>query len=100
MEQYKIRILKKAREDMEEVVTYLNQFYTETALEYFDYIVQEIERLQTMPERCPLVRDTVLRQKGYRYLIIRNYVLFFIIKGNVVQIRRVLYNRRQYNNLL
>ena len=38
--------------------------------------------------------------KGYRYLIVGNYLVFYVIVGSVVQIRRILYARRDYKQLL
>jgi len=100
MEQYSIKIYKKAQGDLEEIVLYLNKFYAETALNYYDLIVEKIGSLSTAPQRCTLVRDDSLRLKNYRYLIIENYVAFFVIKGKTVQIRRILYNKRQYKDVL
>ena len=100
MEQYSIGIYKKAQEDLEEIVLYLNKFYAETALKYYDLIVERIGSLSTTPERYSLVRDDSLRLKNYRYLIIENYIVFFVIKGKKVQIRRILYNKRQYKDIL
>lgn len=100
MEQYSIGIYNKAQEDLEEIVLYPNKFYAETALKYNDLIVERIGSLSTAPERCSLVRDDSLRLKNYRYLIIENYIVFFVIKGKKVQIRRILYNKRQYKDIL
>lgn len=100
MEQYRLSIYKKAQEDLEEIVLYLNKFYAETALKYYDLIVEKISSLSIAPERCTLARDDSLRLKNYRYLIVENYVVFFVIKGETVQIRRILYNKRQYKDIL
>lgn len=100
MEQYDIKILKKAQNDLEEVVIYLNQFYSETAIKYYDLIISEISKLSINPERCALVREEALRQKGYRYLLAKNYIVFFVIKETTVQIRRILYHKQQYKNFL
>ena len=100
MEQYNIVIYKKAQEDLEDIVLYLNKFYAETALKYYDLIVERIASLSTAPERCPLARDDSLRLKNYKYLIIENYIVFFVIKGKKVQIRRILYYKRQYMDIL
>ena len=36
----------------------------------------------------------------YRYLVVEKYLVFFVVIGNTVQIRRILYGRRQYGELL
>lgn len=100
MEQYKIRIYKKAQSDLEEIVAYLNQFYSETAIKYYDLIISEITKLSNNPKRCALVREEVLRWKGYRYLLVVNYIVFYVVKDGTVQIRRILYNKQQYKDFL
>ena len=53
-----------------------------------------------MPERCPKPKDLALAAKGYRYLIVENYLVFYIVSDDTVQIRRILYGRRDYRLLL
>lgn len=60
----------------------------------------KIGSLVEMPERCPFVRDVVLKAKGYRYLIVENYLVFFVTKDDTVQVRRIIYGKRNYEWLL
>ena len=53
-----------------------------------------------MPERCPKPKDLALAAKGYRYLIVKNYLVFYVIVGDTVQIHRILHARRDYRSLL
>jgi plasmid stabilization system protein ParE len=62
--------------------------------------VEKIGTLQTFPERCAFAKDTQLRLQGYRLLHVKNYTVFFVINGNIVEIRRILYARRQYEKIL
>ena len=48
----------------------------------------------------PLSVVTSLAAKGYRYLIVENYLVFYTISGQTVQIQRILYGRRNYQNIL
>lgn len=100
MEQYEVRIFPTAQQDLLDVIDYLNTLSQDTALKYYDRLTSEIASLSTMPERCPRPRDLALAAKGYRYLVVRNYLVFYVVAGNVVQIRRVLYARRDYKQLL
>ena len=100
METYKIKIFPTARQDLEEVIGYLNTLSPDTALKYYDLLVEEITSLSKMPERCPKPKDLALAAKGYRYLIVKNYLVFYVIVGDTVQIRRILYARRDYRSLL
>ena len=100
METYKIRIFPTAKQDLEEVIGYLNTLSPDAASKYYDLLVEEIASLSKMPERCPKPKDLALAVKGYRYLIVKNYLVFYVIIGDTVQIRRILYARRDYRALL
>ncbi|WOC76014.1 type II toxin-antitoxin system RelE/ParE family toxin [Intestinibacillus sp. NTUH-41-i26] len=100
METYKVRIYPTAKQDMREIVQYLNTLSQESALANYDLLVEKIAGLAQMPERCPQLNDLALRAKGYRYLLVKNYLVFFVVAGDTVQIRRVLYARRDYRALL
>ncbi len=100
MKRYSVRIFSEAENDLNEIVDYLSTLSEQAALKYFDLIISKIETLAVMPERCPFIKDTQLRLRGYRFLRINNYLVFFIVKQNVVEIRRILYAKRQYEGLL
>ena len=100
MENYKIKIFPRAKQDMEEVIDYLNTLSPDVALKYYDLLVEEIAGLSQMPERCPRPKDLALAARGDRYLIVKNYLVFYVIAGGTVQIRRILYARRNYKGLL
>ena len=100
MDKYKVKIYPAAQMDLNNIVSYLNTLSPQAAIRYYDLLVEKIGSLVEIPERCPFVRDIALKAKGYRYLIVENYLVFFVIKGDTVQIRRILYNKRQYKRLL
>ena len=97
---YKVKIYSAAQKDFEEIIEYLNTLSPQAAIKYYDLIVEKINSLAQIPERCPLAKDLQLRVRGYRTLVIENYIVFYIIKEDLVQIHRILYGRRQYNWLL
>lgn len=100
MERYKVKIYPSAQRDLRDIVDYLNTLSPSAALRYYDKLTQEIASLSTMQERCPRPRDLALAAKGYRYLIVENYLIFYVVSGGTVQIRRILYGRRDYRALL
>ena len=100
MEKYELKIFPSAEQDLKEITVYLNDLSPQAALKIYDEIVDSISYLEQMPMRCPLSKNTVLRAKEYRLLVVQNYVVFFIVSSNIVQIRRILYGQRQYEFLL
>jgi toxin ParE1/3/4 len=100
MEKYRVVIYPVAQNDLLEIVDYLNTLSPDAAIKYYDLLIEQIGSLAEMPERCPLVKDAQLRLRGYRTLLVKNYIVFYVVNGKCVEIRRILYNRRQYDALL
>ena len=100
METYKEKIYPAAKQDLLEIIDYLNTLSREAALRYYDLLTEEIASLATMPERYPRPKDLALAAKGYRYLAVKNYLVFYVVSGDTVQIRRILYGHRDYLSLL
>lgn len=100
MEKYKVKIYPAAKQDLLDIVDYLNTLSQDTALRYYDLLIEEIAGLSSMPERCPRPKDLALAAKGYRCLLVKNYLVFYVVDRDTVQIRRILYGRRDYSSLL
>jgi toxin ParE1/3/4 len=100
MGKYRIKIFPMAENDLLEIVEYLNTLLPQAALKYYNLIIESVGSLADLPERCPLVKDAQLRLRGYRALLIKNYIVFYLVNGNTVEIRRILYAKRQYETLL
>lgn len=100
MENYKVRIYPTAKEDFLSIIDYLNTLSPQAALDYYDLLTEKISCLAQLPQRCPRPKDPALAAKGYRYLVVKNYLVFFVVSGDTVRIRRILYARREYQSLL
>ena len=100
MEHYNIEIFPTAKQDLLDIISYLNTLSPDTALKNYDLLIEEISSLSELPERYPHPKDLALKAKGYRYLLVKNYLVFYVVSGKTVQIRRILYARRDYSSLL
>ncbi|MGI6648985.1 MAG: type II toxin-antitoxin system RelE/ParE family toxin [Bacillota bacterium] len=97
MEKYKLLIFPLAKQDLQEIVGELSQ---QAALKLYDDIIESIGSLEHMPLRYPLIKDPLLRAKGYRVMVVHRYLVFYIVKEKKVEIRRILYGKRQFEFLL
>lgn len=97
---YSVKIYPAAEQDLLDIIDYLNTFSPTAALQYYDLLTEKILSLSTLPERCPNPRDLALKAKGYRYLIVENYLVFFKIEQDTVQIHRIIFGTRNYQFLL
>lgn len=100
MGNYNVKIYPAAKQDLLDIIDYLNTLSPDAALRYYDLLTEQIASLSHMPERCPRPKDLALAAKGYRYLIVEKYLVFFVVVGDTVQVRRIIYGRRDYTSLL
>lgn len=100
MDSYEVKLYPAAKQDLLDLIGYLNTLSPDAALRYYDLLTEQIASLSQLPERCPHPKDLALAVRGYRYLIVRDYLVFYVVSGRTVQIRRILYGRRDYGALL
>jgi len=100
MEGYKVIISPAAQNDFLDIVEHLNSLDPEVATSYYELFMERIEMLKASPEICPLARDAQLRLRGYRMLSVDSYIVFYIFNGSAIELRRILYARRQYERLV
>ena len=77
-------------------------FNLDAAENLMNKIEKSMMRLGEFPLSCSLVEDNVLKSKGYRKLIVDNYIAFYIVddKEERVVIMRVLYSRQKYQDIV
>ena len=95
MENYKVKIFTKAKEDLREIIDHINTLSPDAALRRYDEVTEKIASLSQFPERCPRPRNLMLAAKGYRYLMVSQYLVFFVIQHKEVQVRRIKGNHRE-----
>lgn len=103
MKKYNVVLSPTAQRDLLSVFEYTNTLSSEVAPQYIDQLFYEAGILETSPETCPFTRDAQLRLRGYRVLAVKDYYFFFVINGssgNKVEIRRILYSSRHYEQLV
>ncbi|MBP7553276.1 MAG: type II toxin-antitoxin system RelE/ParE family toxin [Spirochaetes bacterium] len=97
---YKIEYLPIAENDLTEIIDYIKIRSPKKALEYLDIFNEKISKLEQFPEIGKLPKDIRLKKLGYRILIIDNYLVFYVIKESVIEIRRILHGMRKYELLI
>lgn len=101
---YSLKFTPKAIEDLDKTYNYIAyELYAEgSAISLLERIETSIMRLKNFPFSCSYVADEFLKYKGYRKLIIDNYIAFYIVneEEKMVVIMRVLYGRQKYQDLL
>ena len=103
-ENYRIRYTPLAYEDLDEIDTYISTVLLnpQAALNLLDEMEESINRLQQFPLIGSELEDPYLASKGYRKLVVQNYLVFHLVDQaqKEVIIMRVMYGAREYRSLL
>ena len=99
-EKYKVVITPSAQKDLNEIRSYFRNVLKTASNAVFEKFLEQIKTLKENPLIYKVHQDSLLKLIGYRVIPIENYLMFYIVKGNTVQIHRVLYAKRNYLQLL
>jgi plasmid stabilization system protein ParE len=101
---YTLKIMDSAKADMRSIYSYIAESLQnpEAAKRRIALIDKAILSLKKNPTSHALARDEYLASKGFRPLVVKNHIIFFIVreKQNLVFVMRVLYGRRDWMNML
>ena len=97
---YQIRFLRIAEEDFNESVSYIAAENPVAANSFATKIEKNLELLSENPLMGRIPRDEEIRNLGYRYLIVKNYIMFYTIEDKTILIHRILHGARNYKSLL
>jgi hypothetical protein len=101
---YSVEFTANAVSDLEQIYLYIANelFNPDAAQRLLDKFEKQIMVLRSYPLSSNLVQDTFLRKKGYRKLVVENYLIFYLVDeiSNKVRIMRVLYGGQQYERYL
>jgi addiction module RelE/StbE family toxin len=95
-----IQYLPPAEKDLEELFSWIAQDYPSRAIKFLEKIDQKISRLSRFPFSGSIPKDLFLKRRGYRILIIEDYLIFYRFEKGKVWIYRILHGKRKYKFLL
>ena len=98
----RIRYNAAAVRDMMEIADYIRLDSPQAAERTKVELDKAIGALADFPFMHPVPKDKRLAQKGYRMLVVGNYLVFYQVfeAKNEVRIRRVIHGKRLYGFLL
>ena len=98
---FRVRHTKQSYTDLDGIIEYISEkfFNPQAAERFFNNVADVIEQLKENPYIFPLYHDEKLSAQGYRFAVIGNYLMFFIIderddRNKVVNILGIVYGRR------
>lgn len=99
---YNLVYLPIAREDLIEIIEYIQTDNPNAALNFLNKIDKTISKLKEFPYMGTVPKDDLLKFKGYRILIIQNYLIFYVVneESAEIEIRRIIHGKRKYDFFL
>jgi plasmid stabilization system protein ParE len=91
---YNVEITPAAERDVEEIWIYIANDSPENATAFILRLEDQINTLERLPDRCPLIPENELLGSSYRHLLYGAYRTIFRVAGNTVYILRIIHGAR------
>ena len=92
--------------------TYINQFNNilkylvnnlnnrMAAESFYNKVISEIEKRSHNPTSYEKYISNKKRKNTYYRIYVKNYTIFYTVKDNTMEVRRILYSRRNFDKLV
>ena len=99
---YRIRYLPIAQKDLQDIILYAldNLKSPKAAMDFIDALDKSILRLKEYPYSCKLYQPQELLDSEYRFLPVKNYLVFYVVTENTVEIHRIVYAKMDLEKLI
>lgn len=98
----RLKIFPLAQLDMEQIFDYISVelFNPAAAIEQINDFEKTFENICAFPESCSHINNENVKDKSLRKLIVNNYIAFYRVIDNEIQVVRVLYGMCNYEIFL
>lgn len=100
MGKYNVEYLPLAYEDLEDIFAYVVADDPGAAANLLNEIDAAILHLEEFPDMGVTPKNRRLANKGYKMLVVNDYLVFYVVAGDIVEIRRIVSSKRNYTKLL
>lgn len=93
---YKLRILPLFEDDLNEIVDYISiRLQNPIAAEHFvDVVENAIQERLSCAEAFEPYHSARERRYPYYRIQVKNYTVYYVVIGDTMEVRRILYSRR------
>jgi len=98
----KLIIRSAAKRDLDSIVTYINEELNSpvAAKSLLDSFFEKTSKLKDFPELYPEYRTVGNGKYKYRFFPLKSYIVLYYIFADDVYIRRVIYSKRNIDELI
>jgi len=99
---YNLRILPLFEDDLNAIIDYLvynlnNPYAAQTLV---DKVEEAIIKRLAFPESFERYRSTKERKYHYYRIYVSNYVIYFVVIDDVMEVRRIIYNKKNIESVI
>ena len=95
-----VRLLPSAEEDLADIISYIAADRITSARALADRIEKNLKLLSANPRLGRVPAEKELADSGYRFLIVENYLIFYVIEGKTIYVHRIIHGARDYLAIL
>jgi plasmid stabilization system protein ParE len=95
-----VRYLPAAQEDLFSILDWIARDSQTRASAFISQLDKRIGALAGQPRMGRVPRNEKLRKIGYFSMVLEDFLVFYIIRGQTVEIHRVLHGSRNYDEIL
>ncbi|MFH0990056.1 MAG: type II toxin-antitoxin system RelE/ParE family toxin [bacterium] len=95
-----IRYLPVAQDDLISIFDFIAKDSPGRALTFIEKLDKRVGLLEQHPLLGRVPRHLKLREYGYRVLIVESFLVFYIIRGQTIEIHRVVHGSRNLDHLI
>ena len=93
MKKYRIEIKPTTENDLIRRYRQIAEDSPQNAVNWYLQVIDAIEKLDILAERCPIAPEDADIQKGIRHLVIGDYRALYLINNDVVEVLHVRHGR-------
>jgi plasmid stabilization system protein ParE len=92
---HKVLLTPRAAGDAEAVYRWIARDAPDTAIDWYNGLLDAFDSLNSLPNRCPLAREAPSLRRDVRQLLYGKYRILFVIEGKLVRILHVRHGARR-----
>jgi len=99
-DKYAIRYLPVAVDDLLSIYDWIAKDSPARAASFTEKLDKRVSSLTTHPFLGRVPKHEKLQAFGYRVLVIESYLVFYVIRGQIIEIHRVVHGSRHLDDIV
>jgi toxin ParE1/3/4 len=99
-DKYTIHYLPIAADDLLSIYDWIAGDSPARAISFTDKLDKRIISLATHPSLGRSPKLEKLRNFGYRVLVVESYLVFYVVRGHIIEIHRVIHGSRHLDDIV